>query len=206
MPWRARIVDLGCGPGTFELAFLFWIRDHDKDSGYRPEITAIDAVKEFLEIFRGIWAAMDVSDKRNMSIVQQNVLIDKNTWSLQKPVDIILLSNSLGEVLRDSRTDRNQLAKNLIDSSAVILIIDYRYDPLLPMLDSFLNLLSSQYDKISCSVDQPWGKYFDSINLGRVADVTSLNSYTNLERDSNVEFVRVILVPKHTKYRPRKMT
>lgn len=197
---KMKILDLGCGPGIFELAYLLWIKRHAEIEEFQAEITMVDVVGEFLDIFRKIWSNLDYQEKQKIDVFEQNRMIDGEIEDLCQSTDIIIFSSSLGEMLRDRRVNTRKLLHNLLDSNAIIVVIDYGYNALRPLFDDFFTGLADEFEEVGCFSGSLWGNHFNYVDLGNVSWKVAKASAKN---SANVQFIKTILVPKSKKKRLR---
>lgn len=195
------VLDLGCGPGTFSLAYLLLNMKHPELCS-QVNIVMTDRVKEFLTLFETLWNNIEADEKKFFNITSVQTRIDKILSPELNNPDMIVFSNSLLEILRDPKV-LNQLAEDLVETKATIFIIDYlddsnRYKGLAELLNLFTNQLLNHYQVYSFYKWPHWNKLFQLVNLDPVPYPFGMKLNQNSKIVSNVKFIKAILVPRKT--------
>lgn len=190
------ILDIGSGPGIFSLAYLLWHINHSSLCNKPHKIVMVDGAKEFLTLFKNLWENIEAKEKRHFNIVTVHSPSDGTFPNELTQPDLIVFSNSLSEMLRDSRVQMNKLIKNLIEAKAIIIIIDYLYDNTIELLQKFTSTLRPYYQNLSFYEWPYWNDYFQSVNLNKIEHVIGIDSELKPKIVSNVKFLKAILIPK----------
>lgn len=190
------ILDMGSGPGIFSLAYLIWHIDHSGLSNKLNKIIMVDGAKEFLSLFENLWKNMEAKEKRHFNIVTVPSPSDGTFPNEIAQPDLIIFSNSLSEMLRDSRVQVNKLIRNLIEAKAVIIIIDYPYDNTVKLLEKFTSILRPYYQNLSFYEWPYWNDFFQSVNLNKIDHAIEIDSKLKTRIVSNVKFLKAILIPR----------
>ena len=200
LPQAKHILDLGCGPGSFALAYLLQTMEHPHPRFQKTTMTMIDAVGEFLTLFQETWNAIPASHTSGIRVKLIESFITQGFLQHVPQPDLIILSNSVTEMLRNSSVDTQRFLTDCVDSRAVIAIVDYDYSTSTPFLTQFADALADHYvslkaPSLSCRRRH---RVYDAIDLGKLRDIrTEVASLSQL-RDANVAFLKAIWVPSVT--------
>lgn len=195
------ILDLGSGPGTFELALLSFFNKNKSFSNLNFDITLQDCSNEFLQLFTFLWKDIPQCKKSGLNIKLKNELFTGIIKKDLKSPSIIIMSNSLAEMLRDKRFSTEHFIASLKEIKPILVIIDYGYDNFNDIFSKLTSKIEDFYDEISLYTWPKWNSKFKEIDLGY-----SLNYSCGMktELSSNFRFIKNIYIPKEdsNNYRP----
>lgn len=198
---NSSILDLGSGPGTFELALLSFFNKNKSFSNLNFEITLQDCSNEFLQLFTFLWKDIPQCKKSYLNIKLKNELFTGKISKEQLSPSIILMSNSLAEMLRDKRFSTEQFIASLRKIKPILVIIDYGYDNFNDIFSRLTSKIEDFYEEISLYTWPTWNSKFKEIDLGY-----SLNHSCGMKTEllSNFRFIKNIYIPKEdfNNYRP----
>lgn len=187
-----RILDIGSGPGVFALALCLFKNENAKHLDYNYSVVLQDCSSEFLNLFRIIWKNLPIKNKCGIATSTLNELfvgqipIEKGTPS------ILVLSNSLSEMLRDKRFNLSDFVNSLVETKPIIVIIDYGYDTLRNVFNRFISMIKPHFSETSLYAWPKWNKDFHEIDLQPLDYSLRANQHLS----SNVRFIKSIYVPK----------
>ncbi|MHC4474764.1 MAG: nuclear transport factor 2 family protein [Planctomycetota bacterium] len=190
-----RILDVGSGPGVFALAYRMWKSGH-RTQGARPvDLLMIDPTNEFFELFDSLWARAPLGDKANLAITRICSLTYGDLPYGDIPPDLIVFSNSLSEMLRDSRVDLCRLVHSIVQTKAVVFVIDQLYETTAPVFHQFADAIAPYYSTLAVYGWPHWDKCFDQVDLGRI-EYSFQNAHEKAQQiRAGVKFLKAILVP-----------
>jgi limonene-1,2-epoxide hydrolase len=201
LPKAKHILDLGCGPGSFTLAYLLQRMEHPRLTCQTTTITMVDAVSEFLTLFQETWNAIPANHTSGIQVNLRNIFITEGFLRYVPQPDLIILSNSVTEILRNSHVDARQFLADCVDSRAVIAIVDYDYSTSAPFLTEFADALAAHCTNLntpSSSWDRRYRAY-DAVNLGKLRDIRKEVRTLSQLRNANVSFLKAIWAPSVAK-------
>lgn len=187
------VLDIGSGPGTFAIALMAHLRKHKPHLGKTMELTMLDCAKKPLELFDFIQPYL--SDKfysPMLRVRKHNCFIGGRFLSPCDSPQLIVLSNSIIEILRNPKVDSDKFIADLIESDAVLAIIDFAYPNACEHLNSFSRRLECTHRAIN---ESRHVSGFRNSQLGTVQQYCRLNLPDLDLPDSNVEFVSSIWAP-----------
>ena len=189
------ILDLGSGPGSFALSLLTWLDEQDGNAMPSVEIQMVDAVEEFVQLFERVWQLVDLDKKRDITVRATASFVDGSFLQFADKPDMILFSNSLTEILRNSRVRQDQFMTSLIESEAVIAIVDYEYAELSHLLEEFASCLETRFPGEWWSHSQS----YEPVHLGRLSPMDTPEFGQMIRDERHVEYVRSIWIPHSRK-------
>lgn len=192
--YRCRIVDLGCGSG----AFLFALAARLDEDHLEPEnsfsVQMVDASPQALGLFETLWASIKKETKQQIKYNPVCSTIDGDIRHLCREVDLIVLSNSLIEILRDNKCRRTAFLNTLLDSGAAIALIDYEYLEHRHLLEEFARVLRGKYNILTHNNDPATNSVFQMIHLPISENGPPRYSF---DASNGLRFIMSILVPNN---------
>ncbi len=139
-----RILDIGSGPGTFALSLLLWLQNHsEKELNF--EVVMVDAVEQFFDIAQELWKNTNLPNKKKIKLVFRKFHVRGDlALSFQKE-DMIVLSNSLGEIMRSPNVNKEKVQSDLASSNCPIVVIDYPHKSLYSVFEQFAHAMRPRY-------------------------------------------------------------
>jgi len=167
------VLDLGAGPGTFAFSLLCWLQSQHKETNREFRVSMVDAVEEFRGVFDSIWKDLRLPAKDGLLPRQVTAFIKGDVLEHADKPELIVFSNSLGEILRNSEVDHGRLIDSLVQAQAVTAIVDYDYESVSPFFKEFAAEMSSVFHKVSCG-DWPLrhGAY-EQVDLGCLSQINA---------------------------------
>lgn len=198
-PAMRNVLEFGSGSGMFTLASLLWHSETREKAPGHEKIVMVDGASRTLKFFEDIWSKVNVAKKKDFDI-EIVPRMSKGAFPKNMPnPDMIVFSNSLSEMLRDPRVDKEQLFDNIVQSQAVVFIIDYLYENTMEHLQEFTRGLESHYRSIHFYNWPTWNNFFQMVDLNKIEYSFETNNDVNEHRITpNVKFIKAILVPKKT--------
>ena len=190
-----KIIDVGTGPGTFALAYLLWLHEEEINVDTKIRIYLIDAVQEFLNIFKKIWDHIDLNKKKLIEIKQISWFIDGRMPSDINTPDLVIFSNSLSEILRNPNVNKDEFIKNIEKWSPNIAILDYNYPPYCRLIETFTEKIKACYENISLNNYLDIQGFIEFVNLGRISEKSKTEFGDFLKPNGNIQFIRSIWKP-----------
>ncbi len=188
------IYDIGSGPGIFSLALYTWQSKFNLYERNIYEVINIEPVIDHFNLFEDIWK--NLPESRNVNISNKFIVNDFNgNFEFCKKNNLIILSNSLAELLRDKRFDLNDFIASIIKTNAIIVIIDYGYDELFPLFDKFLDKIKLHYHERTFYEWPKWKNKFSQVDLNDIEMKWKSQGCIK----SNIKFIKGIFVPKKNK-------
>lgn len=189
------IVDLGSGPGTFALSYLIWLQEEGKDVKSNVKIYLIDAVQEFLDIFQEFWDQINSYKKKLIKVEKITSFIDGYLPQGCCSPDLIILSNSLSEILRNPIVKYKKFVQGIKKEQPIIAIIDYHYDSHSALLKTFAREIATRYKNVSFGTWPIVLDYYELVDLGNVHSKLDKKFSDMLNINRNVKFLRSIWLP-----------
>ena len=198
------ILDIGSGPGITALALNLFCNKNDSFSNQNFKVVLQDCSSEFLQLFKILWKDISLNKKPHLEISLRNELFTGKISKESFSPSIVIMSNSLAEMLRDERFSLDVFVKSLVEIEPIIVIIDYGYEKFQNIFDQFISKIESHYDEISLYTWPSWNKSFKSIDLNPLTYSCGMN----MNFSSNVSFIKSIYIPKkdQNKYKPEFYT
>lgn len=192
----SRIIDLGSGPGIFSLADNIWRSQNVNSADRERSIVSIDSSDDFLSLFCGFINELKFfTDTKTRHVLQRKKIRGPIGKSLEG-AELIVMSNSLSEMMRDESVDKDLLIRDIRNSGAVIAIIDYPYDNTNYLLRAFSSIMSKEYKSIEYYRWPYWEGGFSNVDLNAV-EYKSIDASMNI--CPNVRFYKSILFPRFKK-------
>ena len=188
-----KILDIGSGPGVLPVSLLLSKHEKHLNSTEYHNVELLDCTSQFHDLFKAIWRLIPMSEKKDINISYKNELFIGNIDKKFDPT-LIVLSNSLGELLRDKRFNLDLFIKSLKEINPVIILIDYYYESLNKMYNDFFKRIGESFNEVSIYEWPSWNKGLKFIDLGPISHVFGKNRRIT----SNVRFIKGIYVPKQT--------
>ncbi len=209
---KSKFLDIGSGPGTFSLACSSFYNTYFYRSNFNISIEMVEAQTKFIDVFGRLWNSLDIKNKSNFSFSMVNKYITGSYLPKATP-DIIILSNSLIEIIRNSCVSISDFVKFILESNAIVVLLDSFYHHLVDRVNVFIEALSEKYSVknfYSCpniTFEKYSTKNFYSrpnitsekwnyINLGMLSYEISYNPIRYIN-SNNMRFNRIILVPNN---------
>jgi len=195
-----RVIDIGSGPGVFAMALSLWRKENPLSSQQIHEVLLQDCANEFLQLFKRIRINVPFIKTSKIKISFVNELIIGHLPLEKYNPSMVVMSNSLAEMLRDPRFNVTNFVNSLITVDPVIVIIDYDYDNIRDVFNTFIKKLEKHFIEVSLYGWPLWNKELKDIDLGPLN--YSFDKNKNLT--SNVRFIKGIFIPKKNinKYKP----
>lgn len=197
-----KTVDLGCGPGIFALARLLMHITQNRSHHQAIDIALADCTQEFLSLFGTLWETVKAEEKKAFSIRPHHALFDGDRLPQGAAPDVIVFSNSLCEMLKDPRVDSERLVDRLVESQAILFIIDYQYEETSSLLKRFTEALGGHYTSLTAYEWPQWNEFFQSVDLGSISYPFDEELRAGRRFSPNVEFLKAVLVPNNRDLKP----
>ncbi len=145
-----RVVDLGCGPGSFALALARWITESDPQCDVGADLLLVDQSATFEQLFWSAWQQVPQPIRLGRKVSFLNERINGDVSRYVRDRDLVILSHSLLEMLTTDGLATGRLLDGLANSGAIVLVIEYPY----PSAERHLREASKAFGKrlrpISC--------------------------------------------------------
>ena len=191
-----RILDLGCGPGNFALAYAIWAKGKPNFLKEGVTITMVDAVEEFLMFFGDLWRHIGGENQTNLKTKTIKKFIKGRFLDLSDNPDLIIFSNSLVEILRNPSVQTDKLIEDILLSGAIIAVIDYGYKSCSSYLKSFANQLKGN---VTCLQVSNWPikyNFYEAIDLGQINKLLVFDRKKHTVQKTKVKFLKSLWIPK----------
>lgn len=142
-----RILDIGSGPGTFALSLLLWLQNPlGKELNF--EVVMVDAVEQFLNVTQELWKNINLPKKEKIKLVFRKFHVKDDLALSSRKQDMIVLSNSLAEIMRSPDVNKEKVTSDLASSNCPVVVIDYAHSSLCSIFKQFARAMRLRHSPI----------------------------------------------------------
>ena len=142
-----RILDIGSGPGTFALSLLLWLQNPwGKELNF--EVVMVDAVEQFLNVTQKLWKNINLPEKEKIKLVFRKFHVKGDLALSSQKQDMIVLSNSLAEIMRNLDVNKDKVKSDLAHSNCPVVVIDHAYSSLSSVFEEFAQAMRLRHSPI----------------------------------------------------------
>lgn len=142
-----RILDIGSGPGTFALSLLLWLQTpFGKELNF--EVVMLDAVEEFFNVTQELWDNINLPKKEQIKLVFRKFHVKGDLALSSQKEDMIVLSNSLAEIMRSPDVNKDKVKSDLANSNCPVVVVDYAHRSLRSVFEQFAQAMRLRHSPI----------------------------------------------------------